>query len=194
MLKKFVLIAAFCLSLFVASTYNNLKASKSEASSLWSQMNTQLIRRTELVSDLSITMRKFIPEKSEIFDGIDSRIKIVRVLNQNGLPTEQEFNQLVADQNFLTQARATLLDLAWSNESLRADGGFRNIQDQGDRTENRLIVQKGNLIAAASNFNITISQFPNNLIASLLGFSPILNFESPYWSGPAPKNLVDFSK
>ncbi len=194
MFKKLFLLVCFGLAFLLVSASQSLKTLESETTELWSQLSKQLIRRTELVSDLSITMRKFIPDKSQVFDQIDNRIKSMNSINSETIPTKVELTQILADQNYLTEARTNLLDMAWSYDTLRADGGFRNIQDQGDRTENRLIVQKGNFMHTANKLNESVSRFPTNLVAALLGLETVPSFETPYWSGPAPKSFVDFSK
>lgn len=194
MFKKISLSILLIVSILSVIECRSLSKTRAEAVTIWSKLDAQLARRLELVSDLSITMRKFIQGKEDVFNQIDARLKEIKSFDSHSLPNATEFNQLLSDQNYLTQARTNLMDLAWTNEILRADGGFRNIQDQGDRIENRLIVQKGNFIFQTGVFNQAISRFPTSILASVLGFTPIPTFESPYWSGPVPQNFVDFSK
>jgi LemA protein len=90
----------------------------------------------------------------------------------------------------LTGALARLLVVVEQYPNLKADVGFRQLQDELAGTENRIAVERRRYNETVRDFNIRVRSFPTVLFAGILGFKAAEMFEAAEGAEQAPK--VDF--
>ena len=185
-------LALILIGLSINSAFDILNKKDSVASA-WAEVAIQLNRRLELVSDLLITSHKFMPSESEKLALIDEALRNISPIKTE-LPNEEDLTKIVKAESYLLLTRSDLTKLAASNQKLLQDGGFQNIQDQGDRTENRLIVAKGKFVTAVKVLKDSSASPFGFLPSKILGISPPPTFDSSMPLGPQSPNFVDFSK
>jgi LemA protein len=185
----------FTLGLIVLIFKSGLEIVQQRASveHSWGDVVKLLNRRIELVNDLFITNQRFLSVGTDKLISIGQNLKNITEI-QSTLPDPGLLDQIVNAEQTLLTIKADLMGLTASNPKLLADGGFKNIQDQGDRTENRLIVAKGRFIIEVRNLEQISSSFFGFIPSKILGISPPPIFRSSMPLGPQSPNFVNFSK
>jgi LemA protein len=96
-----------------------------------------------------------------------------------------------ADKELNSIGRAALSVNIEAYPQLKATGLYENLQAQVEGTENRVTTALNDWNVAITDYNKKIVSFPNNIIASLLGYQSMNNYEAPVG---AEDTKVDFSK
>ncbi len=137
----------------------------------WSQIDTQLQRRADLIPNLVNTVKGYAKHEEKIFIEVaDARSKL---LGAKGPEAK------AAAGSELTGALGRLLAIAESYPTLKADTNFRGLQDELAGTENRIGVARTRYNTAVRDFNAAIRKFPGSLFAPGLGFQPAEYFQPP---------------
>lgn len=166
-----------------AGSYNTLVGLEEQVNNKWSQIETQLARRADLIPNLVETVKGYAQHEEAIFTEIaDARSRLA------GAGTVSE--RLEAE-NQLTGALSRLLAIAENYPNLKADANFRQLQDELAGTENRIAIARKDYNDAVTTFNSRIRRFPTVLIANMLGFEQKVYFEAPEAAQQAP--TVDFN-
>lgn len=184
---KGLLIGIVVLILLVVmpflSSYNSLVGLEEQVHNRWSQIETQLARRADLIPNLVETVKGYAAHESEIFSEIaDARSRLIGAGN---------VAERIEAENQLTGALSRLLAIAENYPNLKADANFRQLQDELAGTENRIAVARKDYNDAVTEFNSRIRRFPTVLFARMMGFEPKVYFEAPESAQQAP--LVDFN-
>lgn len=145
------------------SSRNELVREREAVDAQWSQVDVVLQRRADLIPNLVATVKGIAAHETEVFKDIaDARAALV------GGRTPQE--KIQANQQ-LDGALARLLVIAENYPQLRSNQNFLQLQDEIAGTENRIAVERRKYNEALQRYNTTISLFPDNIVASLSGFT-----------------------
>lgn len=157
-----VVILIGCASTFV-STRNNLVTQREAVNAQWSQVDVVLQRRADLIPNLVSTVKGFASHETEVFKNIaDARAALA------GGRTPQE--KIQANQQ-MDSAISRLLVIAENYPQLRSSENFLRLQDDLSGTENRIAVERKKYNDALQQYNTSIQLFPNNIVASISGFT-----------------------
>ncbi|HKX26100.1 MAG TPA: LemA family protein [Blastocatellia bacterium] len=183
-------------------TYNSLIAKLNFVDQQWSNIESNLQRRADLIPNLVNTVKGYARLEEGVLTKIaESRSKI---LSPTASPEEK-----IAANNEMTEALRQTKILAPGNGGILGTGGrflslveqypqlksdqqFLRLQDELAGTENRLNVARRDYNAAAADYNTTRQRFPTVVIATLLNFQQKPLFKAEEGSRTAPK--VDFGK
>lgn len=150
----------------------------------WSQVETVLQRRFDLIPNLVNTVKGYAAHEKEILE------RVTELRSQWGAARTVEEKAQAASQLEGTLAR--LLLVAENYPQLKADQGFRDLQVQLEGTENRITVERQRYNESVRAYNTTVRKFPHSLVASFRGFEPKeAYFEAAKGAEEAPK--VDFT-
>ncbi len=182
-LLSIVLFAAFGLS---GCSYNDLTAKQQTVKAKWSNVESSLQRRADLIPNLVETAKMAGVQEQEVFGQIaDARSKLIGA--QQAAPTgadgdkSPEQKQAVIDaNNSFGGTIGRLLSLQETYPVLRSSEAFMKVQDELSGTENRINVARIDYTDAVNAYNTTRNSFPAVLTASLLGFK-----EQPYFEAEA---------
>ncbi len=175
-LIAFILIVAI-IALPVMVTYNQLVSLREQVDLSWSQIETQMQRRADLIPNLVNTVKGYAKHEKEIFEYVaDARAKLA------GARTRSD--QIRANRE-LDIALSRLLAIAENYPQLKADQTFMRLMDELAGTENRIAVARIRYNEAVRNYNVAIKRFPTNLIARIFGFE-----EQPYFEAEPGKKAV----
>jgi len=167
------------------SINNRLVALDENVSGAWSQVETVLQRRYDLIPNLVATVKGYAAHEKEILE------EVTRLRSQWGAARSVEEKAKAATELEGTLAR--LLLVAEQYPDLKANQNFRDLQYELAGTENRISVERQRYNDAVRTFNTAVRQFPASLVAGFLGMHPKdAYFESAPAAAAAPK--VDFSK
>src|SRR5260370_858639 len=161
-LLRHTLIALLLGSSFVS--HRNQMAVKREAvNAAWSQVDVVLQRRADLIPNLVETVKGFAVQEQTVFGEI---AKARSALLSANTPADK-----IAANQRLDSALGRLLVVVENYPQLKSNENFLRLQDELAGTENRIAVERRRYNETVQDYNTYISLFPNNLVASLSGFS-----------------------
>ena len=156
-----VVIVIAC-GLFALSLYNGLIGKHESVSEQWSQVNTQLQRRSDLIPNLVNTVKGYAKHEEKIFTEVsEARSKLMGAKTT----TEQ-----IAAANAMESALSRLLAIAENYPDLKAGENFKRLQDEPAGTENRIAVARTRYNETVKDFNRSIQQFPHAFFAKMLKY------------------------
>lgn len=173
-----VVIAA----MMIVPTYNKLVNLDEDVNQQYSQIETQLQRRVDLIPNLVNTVKGYAAHEKEVLENIaDARSKMA------GAQGPEE--QAAADAE-LSSALSRLLVVVENYPDLKANQNFQQLMDELAGTENRIAVARKDYNDTVSVFNRTVKRFPAKLIASMFGFDEKEYFKAVEGAQEPP--AVDF--
>ena len=183
-LVVFGIIAAVVVILggWIISQRNALIALDEDVNEAWSNIDTDLQRRNDLIPNLVATVKGYATHEEEVFTGIaDARGRLA------GATTMQEKAEADAA---LTTGLGRLLAIAENYPELKANEGFLRLQDELAGTENRIKVTRKRYNEDVKRFNRTIRQFPGSLFAGNLPFVGLNLEQRDYFEPPQGHEAV----
>lgn len=166
-----VVLIALLIFGWTVSVRNGLIAADENVNSHWSQIDTQLQRRLDLIPNLVAAVKGYAAHEEGIYTAIaESRGKLLAAATPN---------QKAEASAAVTASLGRLLAVAESYPALKANENFIRLQDELAGTENRIAVARGRYNNAVREFNRSIRQFPGSLFASGMGLSAREYFEPP---------------
>lgn len=185
MKKSLLIILAVVLVavLYSVAVYNRLVSGNNNIDVAWSQVETQLQRRFDLIPNLVESVKGAQIQEQEVFGQIaDARTRYAGA---------QSVNDKVAAANQLESSLARLLVVVENYPQLASTDTVKNLMVQLEGTENRISTERGRYNETVGVYNLQVKRFPTNLMASLFGFDARNLFESAEGAEVAPK--VDFT-
>ncbi len=188
-----VLLVIWIGSVFVGHR-NEMVRKRETVNAAWSQVDVVLQRRADLIPNLVETVKGFAAHEEKVFGDIAAaRAALIGAKN----PQEK-----IAANGQLDSALGRLLVVVENYPQLRSNENFLRLQDELAGTENRIAVERRRYNETVQDYNTYISLFPNNIVASMSGFTrndayfkadegsrqaPKVNFGTPApQSAPAP--------
>lgn len=152
----------------------------------WSQIETQLQRRADLIPNLVNTVKGYAShEQNTLSEVVEARAQATQTrIDVNDAAAMARFAQA---QGELSSALSRLMAISESYPDLKASQNFRDLQTQLEGTENRIAVERRKYNEAAQSFNTYIKMFPRNLLAGMFGFAPLNYFEAQQGAEKAPE-------
>ncbi len=142
---------------------NDLVTQRESINGAWAQVDVALQRRADLIPNLVSTVKGFAKQELSVMEAVTSaRAALV------GARTPQE---KINANSQLDGALARLLVVVENYPNLKSNENFLRLQDELAGTENRIAVERRKYNETVQRYNTTIELFPNNIAASLFGFS-----------------------
>jgi LemA protein len=177
-LGAIVLVAVVVGGTFV-SKWNQLVTMDTDIKAKWAQVDNQLQRRNDLIPNLVETVKGFAAQEKSIMESIaNARAKMA------GAGSVQD---RIAASNELSSALGRLLVVVENYPQLKSNVTFTRLMDELAGTENRLSVERKRYNDSVQIYNTTIRQFPDNIIAPMLGFKEQPFFQVPEAARQAPQ-------
>ena len=168
-----ILIIVVVLILFVIGVYNSLVSLKLRTENAWSQIDTQLKRRFDLIPNLVETVKGYAKHESETLEKvIEARNKYV---SANG-----SVEGAAEAEGMLQGAVKNLFALAESYPDLKANENFKALQIELSGTEDKIAYARQFYNDTVQMYNEKLMVFPNNIVVSMFGkgkFAPKSFFE-----------------
>lgn len=144
-------------------TYNRLVMRRNQVATAWSDIDVQLTRRHDLVPNLVKVVKSYAGHEK-------STLEEVTRLRSEALSTQSPA-RLGEIENDLEKLLSRLLVLKENYPDLKASDNFAQLSDQLVEVENHLQYARRYYNGAVRDLNTQIGQFPDLIIARLLGFS-----------------------
>ena len=186
-----ILVILVILALLLGSAYvgrRNQMAIKREAvNAAWSQVDVVLQRRADLIPNLVETVKGYAVQEQVVYGEI---ARARSALLGASTPAEK-----IAANGQLDSALGRLLVIVENYPQLKSNENFMRLQDELAGTENRIAIERRNYNQAVQDYNTYISLFPNNLVASMSGFTRNdAYFKTEPGARQAPKVNFDYPK
>ncbi|MGB8770787.1 MAG: LemA family protein [Candidatus Korobacteraceae bacterium] len=162
-----VLVVIVLLALWIGGTFvghrNEMVRKRETVNAAWSQVDVVLQRRSDLIPNLVETVKGFATHEEKVFGDIAAARAAMA-----GAKTPQE---KIAANGQLDSALSRLLVVVENYPQLRSNENFLRLQDELAGTENRIAIERRRYNEAVQDYNTYIGLFPNNIVASLSGFT-----------------------
>ena len=166
-----LIIGGLVLILFAwgCNGYNGLVKGDQNVKKVWSNVETNYQRRTDLYSSVIKTIEGSANfEKSTLKDVLDARARATSVNVDINDPASLEKYQQA--QGSLQSAFGRLLAVVENYPDLKTTKAFQDFQTQIEGTENRINVARQDYNKSVEDYNLKVKRFPNNLLAGIFSF------------------------
>lgn len=183
------MFAAFGLS---GCSYNDLTAKQQKVRESWSNVESSMQRRADLVPNIVKAAQMAGVQEQEVFTQIaEARSKLLDAQKAppagvDGDKSPEQRQAVIEANNSFGGTIGRLLSLQESYPQLRSVEAFMTVQTQLEGTENRINVARTDFSKAVSDYNTTRNSFPAVLTASLLGFKEEQFFQADPGAKTAP--------
>ncbi len=155
---------------WLIATFNRFVRLRQHIKESWSDIDSELKRRYDLIPNLVETVKGYAAHERETFD------LVVRLRNQAAAPHDNAGKQAI-DESQLQMGLARLFAVAESYPLLRADTQFVMLQKELANTEDRIAAARRFYNGNVRELNQLRQTFPTNLVASTFGVQEASFFE-----------------
>jgi LemA protein len=166
-MRVWIMVAAVLLA---GCGYNKLQQMEEQVNRAWSDVESNLQRRADLIPNLVETVKAYMSHERETLQAVvEARSQATRVqLSAAQLGDPQAMQQFLQAQGGLSSALSRLMVVVERYPELKANQNFLDLQNQLEGTENRINVARQRYNAAVEDFNGSIRSFPYNLTNNLI--------------------------
>ena len=192
-LVTLIVVAVIVLGgfIWVKNVYNLIVVSDEYIQATWAQVENVYQRRADLIPNLVSTVKGYAAHESETLENVvAARAKATQVTVDPSDLTPEALARFNEAQDGLSAALGRLLMIQESYPELKANQNFLELQAQLEGTENRIATERMKFNDAVKAFNTGIRRFPDNIVASMLGFEKKGYFEAEAGADVAP--VVEF--
>jgi LemA protein len=186
--KRLLLLAAVMFVTVTASGcgYNTLQAKQQNVRRSWSDVESRLQRRADLIGNMVATAQSAGIQEQEVFGQIaEARSRLLNATGaapqgEGGDRTPEQRQAVIEAANSFGGTVGRLLSLQEAYPQLRSNELFMRVQDELAGTENRINVSREDYNRAVQDYNTTRGSFPTVIAAKIYGFK-----EEPYFQAEA---------
>jgi len=177
-----VLAVVVVIALAVVGVYNSLIQLKNKVDEGWSDIETQLKRRYDLIPNMVETVKGYAKHESSTFEAVTQ----ARSAAMNATNPDDK----IKAENALSGTLKTLFAVAENYPELKANQNFMDLQATLKEVEEKLQLSRRYYNATVRDFNTKVEIFPNNVVAGLFHFGRRNFFEI---ENPEERNNVKVS-
>jgi len=169
-----IILAVFVFAplLWVIVQYNSLVSLRNYISESWSNVDTELKRRYDLIPNLVATVKGYAAHEREVLESVTQLRN--RCAANNGPPGEQ-----ARDEVQLVDALKRLLVVVENYPQLKADQHFLKLQGELINTEDRIQAARRFYNGNVRDYRNRCETFPSNIVAGMFNFLPHDFFSVP---------------
>ena len=185
-MKTRQMLVVMAISLVTLATsgcgYNTLTSKHENVKGKWANVETQLQRRGDLLTNLAESAKMAGVQEQEVFGKIaEARSRLLNATSQapqgeGGDKTPEQKQAVIDAANSFGGTIGRLLVLQENYPDLKSNANFLKLQDEVAGTENRISTARKDYNDATQDYNTTRAQFPTVISAKLFGFK-----EEPYF-------------
>jgi len=185
-LGAFLLIIGF----WGCNGYNGLVGADQGVKKVWSNVETNYQRRTDLYNSVIQTIKGSANfEKSTLKEVMEARAKATQIQVDINDPASLAAYQKA--QANLQGSFSRLMAVAENYPNLKTTDAFRDFQTQIEGTENRINVARQDYNKAIEDYNLRVKKFPGVILARLFGYNEKPFYKADEGTEKAPK--IDFN-
>lgn len=163
-----IAIIVILLIIFVLM-YNGLVKAKLKVENAWSTIDTQLLRRFDLIPNLVETVKGYAKHEEGTF------AEVVKYRNQYA--DAKTMDEKVASADKFETCLKSLFALSEAYPQLMANTQFLNLQTQLSELESKIALARQVYNDTVLMYNKSVMSFPQNIVASMFNFTILKFFE-----------------
>lgn len=176
-----VLCLIAVLAVWAVTVYNRLVQLRNRIANAFGQIDVQLKRRYDLVPNLVEVAKGYLAHEASTLEAVirargQAQGAAAAVRAEPG--SASAMGALAAAEGVLGGSLGRLMVVAESYPELKADATMQSLSEELTSTENRLGFARQAYNDQALEFNDAATQFPDLVVARLLGFPPAPMLES----------------
>ncbi len=162
-----IILAALLLitCVYVLAQYNQLVGLQNYIHNAWSNIDTELKRRYELIPNLVATVKGYAEHERDVLAQVTQLRS--QCMASHGTPEQQ-----AGDERLLVNALKRLLAVIENYPQLKADSHFLELQQELTNTEDRIQAARRFYNGNVRDYRVKCQSFPSNLVAATFGFKP----------------------
>ena len=149
--------------LYVLIQYNQLISLQNHIHNAWSNIDTELKRRYELIPNLVATVKGYAKHEREVLENVTQMRN--QCVASHGSPQQQ-----AGDERLLVGALQRLLAVVENYPQLKSDRNFLQLQEELTNTEDRIQAARRFYNGNVRDYRVKCQSFPSNLVAKTFGF------------------------
>jgi LemA protein len=154
----------------IIAMYNGLIRLSNHCDEAWSNIDTELKRRYNLIPNLVNTIKGYAQHEKELMEEV-TRLR-GECMSDQGTPAHQ-----AGTENALLQVLNPLLARVENYPDLKADSNYMQLQEELVNTEDRIQAARRFYNGNVREHNNKVQMFPSSLVAGGFGFSAKEFFE-----------------
>ena len=158
-----VVAVVLLLVLWVAVMYNALVRGRNHCDEAWSNVDTELKRRYDVIPNLVDTVKGYAAHERETMERVTQARNTA--LQSQGSPASQ-----ARDENVLVDGLRRLLAVVERYPDLKASQNFLGLQEELINTEDRIQRARRFYNGNVRDYNNRVEVFPSALVAKPFGF------------------------
>ena len=156
--------------IFLVANYNQFVGLQNHIQNAWSNIDTELKRRYELIPNLVATVKGYATHEKEVFE------KVTELRNQCAQNTGP-INEQARDEGLLVAALQRLFVVVENYPQLKSDSNFLELQRELINTEDRIQAARRFFNGNVRDYRTKLQSFPSNMVASMFGFEDQTYFQ-----------------
>lgn len=160
-----LIIILAAVILYVVGVYNGLITTKTRIGASIQEIGNQLKRQAELIPNLEESAKGYLKQEKDIFKMLTDARKSVTEAVASG-----DLNQLSQAGEQVANLLPKLQVVVESNPQLKSADVITNLMDELRDTSDKVMYARRTLIDLTADYNIKISTFPSNLVATMFSF------------------------
>jgi LemA protein len=194
MIQTLILILATLIILLILAcvlTYSKLAMRKNLLKNAYSQIDTQLKRRYDLIPDLEECMKAYMENEPETLEAVIRARNLASAANTRaaGNPGDPgPMKGLMEAEGVLRTALTHLFAAVEDHPEIKTDEAVLKLMEEINATENKIAFARQAYNDAVLFYNNSLERFPNHLVANPFGFKEafLLDLELTTSQGEAP--------
>jgi LemA protein len=175
------------LVLWAGCGYNGMNVASKDVDQKWADVQSSYQRRSDLIPNLVATVKGVANfEQTTLTKVIEARASATQIKVDPKDLTPEKLQQFQQAQGQLSQALGRLMVVSEQYPQLKATENFKSLQDQLEGTENRIKVSRDAFNASVKEYNIKVSNFPNNILAGMFHMKEKPSFQADAGADKAP--------
>lgn len=150
---------------FVIANYNMLIELRNHIDDAWSNIDTELMRRYDLIPNIVAAVKGYAAHERETLE------HVITLRNLCHADHGPEREQVEHEKEFVG-AIQKLLAVAEAYPDLKADGNFMQLQKELVNTEDRIQAARRFYNGNVRDYRNRRESFPSNLVANMFSFGP----------------------
>lgn len=163
MIIHIIIGSIIILALVFIFIYNNLVSVSNQCDEAWSNINTELKRRHDLIPNLVSVVKGYAVHEQSLLQEI-VRLREVAINNRGSITSQ------ATSESALQKSLENLLVRVEAYPNLKASQNFLELQRELANTEDRIQAALRFYNGNVRENNNNIRQFPSNIIANLFNF------------------------
>lgn len=168
---EFIWVILGVIFLLIIVTYNNLVRLKNLVNSSFSSIDVILKKRYDIIPNLVETVKAYMNYEEKVL------IEVTE-LRAKALDNSGSINDKIKLDKDISQDVNKIFALSENYPDLKVSENFLKLQSAIIDIEDELSAARRAFNAAATEYNINIKVFPNNMFSGMFGFSEVNLFET----------------